>query len=151
MDACVFSDDDRRFMAEAMKEARAAYDEGEIPVGAVVVSDGMVIARAHNQTERLHDVTAHAEMLALTAAEEYVGGKYLNDCTMYVTLEPCTMCGGAAGWTQLGRLVYAASDPKRGYTSLVGQVLHPRTSVASGLMADEAEALLKQFFRERRQ
>ena len=141
---------DEYFMQQALSEARAAMDEGEIPVGAVIVSDNLVVARAHNLTERLHDVTAHAEMLAFTAAAEYFGGKYLGDCTLYVTLEPCVMCAGAAGWTQIGRIVYGASDPKRGFSRLGTSMLHPRTEVVSGILAPECEALLKAFFRPRR-
>ena len=141
---------DEYFMQQALSEARAAMDEGEIPVGAVIVSDNLVVARAHNLTERLHDVTAHAEMLAFTAAAEYFGGKYLGDCTLYVTLEPCVMCAGAAGWTQIGRIVYGASDPKRGFSRLGTSMLHPRTEVVSGILAPECESLLKAFFRPRR-
>ena len=141
---------DEYFMQQALSEARAAMDEGEIPVGAVIVSDNLVVARAHNLTERLHDVTAHAEMLAFTAAAEYFGGKYLGDCTLYVTLEPCVMCAGAAGWTQIGRIVYGASDPKRGFSRLGTSMLHPRTEVVSGILAPECESLLKAFFRLRR-
>ena len=129
---------DERFMRMALGEAAAAAEEGEVPVGAVVVCGGRVIARAHNLTERLHDVTAHAEMQAITAAAEYMGGKYLPDCTMYVTLEPCPMCAGALRWAQIGRVVYGASDPKRGYRSAYADpdaALHPRTQVDSGLLA----------------
>ena len=125
----IFDTPDEYFMGEALREARAAAAEEEVPIGAVVVSGERVIARAHNQTELLHDVTAHAEMLALTAAEEALGAKYLGDCTLYVTVEPCPMCAGAIGWAQVGRLVYGASDPKRGYTLLTGPVLHPKTEV----------------------
>lgn len=141
---------DEYFMRQALAEARAAMDEEEIPVGAVVVCDNIVVARAHNLTERLHDVTAHAEMLAFTAAAEYFGGKYLNDCTLYVTLEPCVMCAGAAGWTQVGRIVYGASDPKRGFSQLGTSMLHPRTEVVGGVLAPECEALMKAFFKARR-
>lgn len=141
---------DEYFMQQALTEARAAMDEGEIPVGAVIVSDNMIVARSHNLTERLHDVTAHAEMLAFTAAAEYFGGKYLNDCTLYVTLEPCVMCAGAAGWAQLGRIVYGASDPKRGFSRLGTSMLHPRTEVIGGVLAPECESLVKAFFRARR-
>ena len=141
---------DEYFMQQALAEARAARDEGEIPVGAVIVSDNLVVARAHNLTERLHDVTAHAEMLAFTAAAEYFGSKYLTDCTLYVTLEPCVMCAGAAGWAQVGRIVYGASDPKRGFTRLGTSMLHPRTEVSSGVLANECETLVKDFFKARR-
>ena len=146
----ILQDPDAYFMQQALVEARRAYDEEEIPVGAVVVCDGSIIARAHNLTERLADVTAHAEMQAFTAAAEYLGGKYLNDCTLYVTLEPCVMCAGAAGWTQLGRIVYGASDPKRGFERLGRSMLHPRTEVTAGVLADECETLLKAFFKQRR-
>lgn len=141
---------DSRFMKMAMDEARAAFDAGEIPVGAVVVCKGQVIARAHNLTETLTDVTAHAEMQAITAAASWLGGKYLDQCTLYVTLEPCVMCAGAIGWSQLGRLVYGASDPKRGYTQYAPAALHPKTAVTKGIMADEAESMLKEFFKSRR-
>ena len=141
---------DEYFMQQALAEARAAAAEGEIPVGAVIVSDNLVVARAHNLTERLHDVTAHAEMQAFTAAAEYFGGKYLNDCTLYVTLEPCVMCAGAAGWAQLGRIVYGASDPKRGFMQLGRTMLHPRTEVTGGVLAAECERLLKDFFKSHR-
>ncbi|MGB4671374.1 MAG: nucleoside deaminase [Bacteroidaceae bacterium] len=141
---------DEKFMKIAFDEARMAAAEGEIPVGAVVVCQGAVIARARNLTEKLNDITAHAEMQAITAAAAYLGGKYLDQCTMYVTLEPCTMCAGALGWAQLGRLVYGASDEKRGYTKYAPNVLHPKTEVASGVMADESAALIQEFFRKRR-
>lgn len=141
---------DIRFMSMAMDEARKASAQGEIPVGAVVVCQGQVIARAHNMTETLTDVTAHAEMQAVTAAASWLGGKYLDQCTMYVTLEPCPMCAGALGWAQLGRLVYGASDEKRGYTLLAPGILHPRTKVESGIMAAESEKLLKDFFQLKR-
>lgn len=141
---------DEKFMKIAFDEARMAAAEGEIPVGAVVVCQGAVIARARNLTEKLNDITAHAEMQAITAAAAYLGGKYLDQCTMYVTLEPCSMCAGALGWAQLGRLVYGASDEKRGYTKYAPNVLHPKTEVASGVMADESAALIQEFFRKRR-
>ena len=140
----IFSDE--HFMGEALKQAQLAFDEGEVPVGAVVVSQNRIIARAHNQTERLNDVTAHAEMLAMTSAFNYLGGKYLNECTLYVTLEPCVMCAGAQYWAQLGKLVYGASDKKRGFAVHGKKLLHPRTEVTSGLLGIESEALLKQFF-----
>lgn len=146
----ILANPDEYFMQQALAEARAAADEGEIPVGAVIVSDNLVVARAHNLTERLHDVTAHAEMQAFTAAAEYFGGKYLNDCTLYVTLEPCVMCAGAAGWAQLGRIVYGASDPKRGFMQLGRTMLHPRTEVTGGVLDAECERLLKEFFKSRR-
>lgn len=146
----IFDNPDEYYMREALREARAAAAEGEVPIGAVVVADDRVIARAHNQTELLHDVTAHAEMLALTAAEEYLGAKYLNDCTLYVTVEPCPMCAGAAGWTQIGRIVYGADDPKRGYSLLTGPVLHPKTEVVGGVLKEECSALVKEFFKKKR-
>jgi len=136
---------DEWFMKYALQEAQKALDAGEIPVGAVVVAQNKIIAKAHNQTELLNDVTAHAEMLAITSAAAYLGGKYLKGCTLYVTLEPCVMCAGALAWAQIDKIVYAASDPKRGYTGL--QVpIHPKTQITRGIRAQEAEALLKEFF-----
>lgn len=146
----IFDNDDEFYMRQALREARAAEAEGEVPIGAVVVMGDSVIARAHNQTERLGDATAHAEMLAFTAAAEHLGGKYLQECTLYVTVEPCPMCAGAAGWTQVGRIVYGAADPKRGYRLLTGPVLHPKTEVTAGVLADECGALVKEFFRKKR-
>lgn len=143
-------DQDIRFMRMALDEAKAAASEGEIPVGAIVVCKGMVIARAHNLTETLTDVTAHAEMQAITAAASYLGGKYLNQCTLYVTLEPCTMCAGAIGWSQLDRLVYGASDPKRGYTLYAPNALHPKTQVTSSILADECAGIVQEFFKSKR-
>lgn len=141
---------DDYFMKQALTEAEKAYDECEIPVGAVVVCDNRIIARAHNQTERLNDVTAHAEIVALTAAADYLGSKYLNECTIYVTLEPCPMCAGALAWAQLGRLVYAASDDKRGFMKFGKEMLHPKTKLELGIMQDECADLIKRFFKERR-
>ena len=141
---------DIRFMKMAFDEARAAAAEGEIPVGAVVVCKGLVIARAHNMTETLTDVTAHAEMQAITAAASYLGGKYLDECTLYVTLEPCVRCAGAIGWSQLGRLVYGAGDPKRGYTVFAPGALHPKTQVTSGVMAEDCSRIVQEFFRSKR-
>ena len=146
----IFDNPDELYMREALREARAAAAEDEVPIGAVVVCGDSVIARAHNQTERLHDTTAHAEMLAFTAASEHLGAKYLNDCTLYVTVEPCPMCAGAAGWTQVGRIVYGAPDPKRGYTLLTGPVLHPKTEVTGGVLRDECEQIMKDFFKRKR-
>lgn len=143
-------DQDLKFMKMAFDEAKAAAAQGEIPVGAIVVCNGMVIARAHNLTETLTDVTAHAEMQAITAAASYLGGKYLDQCTLYVTLEPCTMCAGAIGWSQLKRLVYGASDPKRGYTVFAPNALHPKTEVVSGILADECAQIVQDFFRNKR-
>ena len=141
--------DDAYFMKKALMEAETAFDLGEIPVGAVITVNNTIIARAHNLTECLKDVTAHAEMQAITAAANYLGGKYLTDCTLYVTLEPCQMCGGALYWSQLSRIVYAAADPNRGYKNL-GTQLHPKTQVTSGILETEASALLKRFFIQRR-
>jgi tRNA(adenine34) deaminase len=138
------------FMKHALSEAQKAYDEGEIPVGAVVVCDNRIIARAHNQTERLNDVTAHAEIVALTAAADYLGSKYLDECTLYVTLEPCPMCAGALAWAQLGRLVYAASDDKRGFMKFGKEMLHPKTKLEFGVLHDDCSELLKRFFKEKR-
>ena len=141
---------DEKFMREALREASAAGEEDEVPIGAVVVCRGRVIARGHNMTERLHDPTAHAEMIALTAATEALGGKYLDECTLYVTVEPCPMCAAALCWAQLGRLVWAAPDPRRGYTGFSPSLLHPRTEVASGLLADECSDLVKDYFKSKR-
>ncbi len=138
------------FMKEALKEAQKAFDAGEVPVGAVIVAANKIIARSHNLTELLNDVTAHAEMQAITAAANSIGGKYLTDCTMYVTLEPCVMCAGALGWSQITKIVYGASDTKRGFTVLNTKVLHPKTEVESGVLSEESEQLLKTFFAARR-
>lgn len=127
-----------------------AFEEDEVPVGAVVVCRGRVIARAHNLTERLTDVTAHAEMQAITAAQEALGGKYLNECTLYVSVEPCIMCAGAIGWAQMGRVVYGAADPKRGFSTFAPQALHPKTLVEKGLLENECAALMQSFFRRKR-
>lgn len=142
--------DDIFYMKQALLEAREAARLGEVPVGAVVVCRDRVIARTHNLTETLNDVTAHAEMQAVTAAANTLGGKYLADCTLYVTVEPCPMCAGALGWAQLGRLVYGASDDKRGYHLFAPQALHPKTQVVAGVMADEARELMQHFFRKKR-
>lgn len=141
---------DEHFMREALKEARKAFELDEVPVGAVVVCEDRIIARAHNLTEKLTDVTAHAEMQAFTAASDYLGGKYLDECTLYVTVEPCVMCAGAAMWTQLGRLVYGASDDKRGFRLIDQPLLHPRTSVAMGVLEAECSELMKEFFQKKR-
>ena len=138
--------DDQYFMRQAMNEAHKAYEMGEIPVGAVVVCKNQIIARGHNHTEQLHDVTAHAEMIAITAAANYLQNKYLNDCTLFVTLEPCLMCAGALAWAQLGKLVYAASDDRKGYSTLEQAILHPKTKVAHGILEKESQQLLKAFF-----
>jgi tRNA(adenine34) deaminase len=138
---------DEYFMREALKEAVRAFDIGEVPVGAVVVSNNRIIARAHNQTEKLTDATAHAEMLAITAAANYLGSKYLSECTLYVTLEPCVMCAGALHWTQLEKLVFGASDIQRGYSIVSTPLLHPRTEVVKGIKAEESKKLINDFFK----
>lgn len=142
--------DDERYMREALAEAERAKAEGEVPVGAVVVCDGRIIGRGHNMTERFHDVTAHAEMQAITAAAEFLGAKYLDRCALYVTVEPCVMCAGAIGWSQMGRLVYGASDEKRGFVKFAPDALHPKTEVVSGLMEAECAQMMKDFFKARR-
>ena len=141
---------DTEYMKQALIEAQKAYDEDEVPIGAIVVCKGRIIARAHNLTEMLNDVTAHAEMQAITAAATTIGGKYLNECTLYVTIEPCPMCAGAIAWSQLGKLVYGASDEKRGYNRFSPDVLHPKTEVVKGVCADEATILMKKFFNNKR-
>ena len=141
---------DTYFMKQALKEAQKAFDQGEVPVGAVIVCDNQIIARAHNQTELLNDVTAHAEMIAITAAADNLGNKYLNDCTLYITLEPCAMCGGAIGWSQLGKIVYGASDDKKGFMVYGKRMLHPKTKVELGIMENECSVLLKEFFAKKR-
>ena len=140
------STDDMRFMKMALDEATIAYDNDEVPVGAVVVCKGRVIARAHNLTETLTDVTAHAEMQAVTAAANFLGGKYLADCTLYVTVEPCVMCAGAIAWSQMKRVVYGAADAKRGYSTYSERIMHPRTEVVIGVLKEECEALMSDFF-----
>ena len=142
--------DDNFYMKQALAEANEAYKQGEIPIGAVVVCRDKIIAKSHNLTELLHDVTAHAEMQAITAAEGTLGGKYLKDCTLYVTVEPCLMCAGALGWSQINRIVYGAPDEKRGYSRFAPQALHPRTQVTSGVMAEECAELMQHFFQEKR-
>ncbi len=141
---------DTEYMKMALAEAQKAYEEDEVPIGAVIVCKGRVVARAHNLTEMLNDVTAHAEMQAITAAAATIGGKYLNECTLYVTVEPCPMCAGAIAWSQLGRLVYGAPDEKRGYRRYAPSVLHPKTEVIHGICADEATELMKKFFNSKR-
>ena len=140
---------DEYFMKKALEEAQIAFEEDEIPVGTIITIDNRIIAKAHNLTERLKDVTAHAEMQAITMAAHYLGGKYLTDCTMYITLEPCAMCAGALYWSQLSRLVYAADDPHRGFKAMGGK-LHPKTEVVTGILSEEATTLLKQFFQQKR-
>ncbi|TND08738.1 MAG: cytosine/adenosine deaminase [Bacteroidetes bacterium] len=148
MTLTVFSDD--HFMREALKEAQRAFDADEVPVGAVIVCKNQVIARAHNYTERLTDVAAHAEMQAITAAASHLGGKYLDECTLYVTLEPCVMCAGALQWAQVGKIVFGASDPKRGYARLQDKVLHPKTEVVGGILEKECGEIIRKFFQEKR-
>jgi tRNA(adenine34) deaminase len=141
---------DEYFMNEALKEAHKALEKDEVPIGAVVVIENRIIARAHNLTETLHDVTAHAEMQAFTAASDYLGGKYLKECILYVTLEPCIMCAGASFWTQLGKLVYGADDKKRGFKLIREDLLHPKTKVISGILSEQCSLLLKEFFKRKR-
>ena len=143
-------DNDEKYIREALKEAGYALEEGEIPIGAVVVCRGRIIGRGHNMTERLKDPTAHAEMIAITAATEALGGKYLNDCTLYVTVEPCPMCAGAIAWAQTGRLVYGAPDPKRGFTIFSPSLMHPKTEVVSGILAEECGGVVSEFFKDKR-
>jgi tRNA(adenine34) deaminase len=142
--------DDERYMQMALEEAHKAMEQKEVPIGAVVVAGGRVIARAHNLTETLTDPTAHAEMQAITMATEYLGGKYLTDCTLYVTVEPCPMCAAALNWAQISRIVYGADDPRRGYSLFSPGLLHPRTQVAKGVLQDECATLMKDFFKEKR-
>lgn len=142
--------DDEKYMREALTEAHKALAEDEVPIGAVIVAEGRIIGRGHNLTEHLNDVTAHAEMQAITAAAEYLGGKYLDKCSLYVTVEPCVMCAGAIGWSQMGKVVYGASDEKRGYTVFAPNALHPKTEVISGVMAEECSSLMKIFFKAKR-
>lgn len=141
---------DEYFMREALKEAQKAFDADEVPVGAIIVANNKIIARAHNLTERLTDVTAHAEMQVITSAANYLNGKYLNECTMYITLEPCVMCAGALAWAHIGKIVYGATDSKRGFHLISNNLLHPRTIVESGLMEEESAILLKKFFLSKR-
>ena len=138
---------DEKYMRLALNEARLALDNDEVPIGAVIVSGGSVVGRGHNLVETLTDVTAHAEIQAITAAATTLGGKYLPDCTIYVTVEPCIMCAGALAWSQIGRVVYGADDPKRGFTTLQGRIFHPKTVVEKGVMQQECEALMKDFFK----
>jgi tRNA(adenine34) deaminase len=138
------------YMKQALLEAQKAYDKDEIPIGAIVVAEGIIIARTFNLTETLNDVTAHAEMQAITSASEYLGGKYLDKCTLYVTIEPCVMCAGALYWSQLGELVYGAPDEKRGFSKFNSDLLHPKTKVLSGICQNEASELMKKFFARKR-
>ena len=143
-------DFDVQFMREALREAQLAQAAGEIPIGAVVVWKNRIIGRGHNQTERLHDPTAHAEMIAITSATETMGGKYLNDCTLYVTVEPCPMCAGALAWSQIGRIVYGAPDQRRGFSLFSPSLLHPRTETTGGVLQEECAALMLDFFKSKR-
>ncbi len=144
------SNADVYFMQQALTEAHKAFDRDEVPVGAVIVCQGRIIARGHNLTETLTDVTAHAEMQAITAAAGFLGGKYLTDCTLYVTVEPCVMCAGALGWSQISRIVYGAADEKRGFTRFAPMALHPKTEITSGILEDECAELMKEFFKRKR-
>ena len=147
----IVNDEDRHFMKVAIDEARRAYEEDEVPIGAVVVSKGRIIGRGHNLTEKLNDVTAHAEMQAITAAANYLGGKYLDDCTLYVTVEPCIMCAGAIGWSQLKGIVYGAPDAKRGFSTFTSRTpFHPKSVVVSGVMEDECAEIMRSFFSRKR-
>jgi len=146
----LLSNPDLHFMQVALNEAKRARDEDEVPVGAVIVSDGKILGKGYNQVERLCDVTAHAEIIAITAASNFLGAKYLEDCTLYVTLEPCPMCAAALKWSRIGRIVYAASDPKGGYSTISNELLHPKTEVSKGIMQEECGAILTEFFRKKR-
>ena len=146
----MMQEDDKYYMKQALAEARKAFERGEVPVGSVVVCQNRVIARSHNLTETLNDVTAHAEMQAITAASDYLGGKYLTNCTLYVTVEPCVMCAGAIAWAQMGKLIYGAGDEKKGYSRLAPTALHPKTVVEKGLMEEECASIMKEFFKQRR-
>lgn len=141
---------DEKYMREPLKEAHCAAEEDEVPIGAVVVCRGRIIGKGHNMTERLNDPTAHAEMIAITAATEAMGGKYLNECTLYVTVEPCPMCAGALAWSQIGRIVYGAADPKRGFSLFSPSLLHPKTEISAGVLAEECGGLVSEFFRKKR-
>ena len=143
-------EENEKYMKDALREAMQAGAEDEVPIGAVIVCRGRIIGKGHNMTERLNDPTAHAEMIAITAATEAMGGKYLNDCTLYVTVEPCPMCAGAIAWAQMGRVVYGAGDEKRGYRRYAPDVMHPKTEVVDGVCAEEATALMKKFFSNKR-
>ena len=141
---------DEYFMRKALQEAEKAASEGEVPIGAIIVCQQQIIARAHNQTERLKDVTAHAEIVAITAASEYLGAKYLTDCTLYVTIEPCVMCAGALAWAQVGKVVYGAAEDKRGFMRFGRELLHPKTQLAYGVLHDECATLMSNFFKSKR-
>lgn len=143
-------EENEKYMKEALRQAALAEAEGEVPIGAVITCRGRIIGKGHNMTERLNDPTAHAEMIAITAATEAMGGKYLNDCTLYVTVEPCPMCAGALAWSQIGRVVYGASDPKRGFSMFSPSLMHPKTEVVSGVLAEECGSKVTEFFRKKR-
>ena len=142
--------DHEKYMKEALREATYAAEEDEVPIGAIIVCRGKIIGKGHNMTEKLNDPTAHAEMIAITAATEAMGGKYLNDCTLYVTVEPCPMCAGALAWSQIGKVVYGASDPKRGFSLFSPSLMHPKTEVVSGVLADECGRMVTDFFLAKR-
>lgn len=142
--------DIERYMKDALREAEAARLEDEVPIGAIIVCKGRIIGKGHNMTERLNDPTAHAEMIAITAATEALGGKYLNECTLYVTVEPCPMCAGALAWSQIGKVVYGASDPKRGFSKFSPSLMHPKTEIVSGILAEECSAIVTDFFKNKR-
>ena len=141
---------DEKYMKDALREAQMAAQEDEVPIGAIIICRGRIIGKGHNMTERLNDPTAHAEMIAITAATEAMGGKYLNDCTLYVTVEPCPMCAGALAWSQIGRVVYGASDPKRGFSMFSPSLMHPKTEVVSGVLAEDCGNMVTEFFRNKR-
>lgn len=143
-------DQDKKYMLEALKEAKIAADENEVPIGAVIVCNGRLVAKGHNMVEKLQDPSAHAEMIAITSATEAIGWKYLNNCTLYVTVEPCPMCAGALNWAQIGRIVYGASDPKRGYSLFSPSLLHPKTEIKTGVLADKCSEIVKSFFKDKR-
>ena len=143
-------EDNEKYMKEALRQAALAEAEGEVPIGAVITCRGRIIGKGHNMTERLNDPTAHAEMIAITAATEAMGGKYLNDCTLYVTVEPCPMCAGALAWSQIGRVVYGASDPKRGFSMFSPSLMHSKTEVLSGVLAEECGSIVTEFFKKKR-
>ena len=142
--------DHERYMRDALREAEAARSEDEVPIGAIIICKGRIIGKGHNMTERLNDPTAHAEMIAITAATEALGGKYLNGCTLYVTVEPCPMCAGALAWSQIGKVVYGASDPKRGFSKFSPSLMHPKTEIVSGILAEECSAIVTDFFKNKR-
>ena len=143
-------DQDKKYMLEALKEAKIAADEDEVPIGAVIVCNGRLVAKGHNMVEKPQDPSAHAEMIAITSATEAIGWKYLNNCTLYVTVEPCPMCAGALNWAQIGRIVYGASDPKRGYSLFSPSLLHPKTEIKTGVLADKCSEIVKSFFKDKR-